>query len=172
MGKLKMLKIKQISVLAVIVHAVCFAGQGEAAAPQGECAAFCPVGWKSQGYNCYKLFDEKKNWTMAEAHCMGLGGHLVSVQSPEEHKFVADLGLVSDEEAVYMGGSDFVEKKWVWSDGTPFGFTYWLEGEPNNAGGEDCMMLWKKVGDKWNDVPCDRLYKFMCKIMYAKISLS
>ena len=30
---------------------------------------------------------------MAEAHCMGLGGHLVSVQSPEEHKFVA----------VYMG---------------------------------------------------------------------
>merc|ERR1711955_43912 len=104
--KLKMLKIIQISVLAVIVHA---------------------VGWKSQGYNCYKLFDEKKNWTMAEAHCMGLGGHLVSVQSPEEHKFVADLGLVSDEEAVYMGGSDFVEKKWVWSDGTPFGF-YLLEG--------------------------------------------
>ena len=71
-----------------------------------------------------------------------------------------------------MGGSDFVEKKWVWSDGTPFGFTYWKEGEPNNAGGEDCLMLWKKEGDKWNDVSCDRLYEFMSKIMDAKISIS
>ena len=139
-----------------------------------ECAAFCPVGWKSMGYNCYKLFDEKKTWSQAEAHCMGLGGHLASIQSPEEHKFVADLGLVSDEEIAYLGGSDLgEEKKWVWTDGTPFEYTNWLEGEPNNSlGDEDCMMLWKQKGDKWNDTACSREFKFICKIMYAKISLS
>ena len=128
-----------------------------------ECAAFCPVGWKSLGYNCYKLFDEKKTWSQAEAHCMGLGGHLASIQSPEEDKFVADLGFASDEEFVFLGGSE-VDKKWVWTDGTPFEYTNWLEGEPNNSL-ENCIMLWKQKGDKWNDTICNREIKFICKMM-------
>ena len=138
-----------------------------------ECAALCPRGWVSHGYNCYKLFEEKKNWTTAEAHCNGLGGHLVSVHSPEENKFIADLGHVSDKETVWMGGSDFVEHKWMWSDGTPLGYTNWLEGQPNfKKETEDCLGLFKKKGDKWNGTKCSNIFKFMCKLMYAKISFS
>ena len=53
---------------------------------------------------------------MAEAHCRELGGHLVSVHSPEEHRFIADLGHVFDEDPVWMGGTDLVENKWKYNE--------------------------------------------------------
>ena len=108
---------------------------------------------------------------MAEAHCKGLGGHLVSIHSPEEHKFIADLGKKNDNETVWIGGSDYLEDEWVWSDGTPFGYTNWVEGQPNyKQDWEDCLSLCRKRGFKWNDAKCSNYRKFMCKIMYAKIS--
>jgi len=133
-----------------------------------ECAAFCPDGWKSQGYNCYKFFDERKSWVLADLHCTDFGGHLVSVHSPEENKFVADLMLGSND--VWMGGADLIkEGEWKWSDGTPFGYTNWWYNGPNNDGEEDCVSL--MMGKTWNDQPCDRKNKFICKIMFAEISL-
>ena len=103
---------------------------------------------------------------MAETRCKDFGGHLVSVHSPKENKFVSDLMLGSHD--VWMGGSDLVEGEWQWSDGTAFGYTKWWHAEPNNDGGEDCVSL--RIGETWNDQPCDRKNKFICKIMFAKIS--
>ena len=103
---------------------------------------------------------------MAEAHCKGYGGHLVSVHSPKENKFVFNLMVGND---VWMGGSDLVEGEWQWSDGTPFGYTKWWHAEPNNDGGEDCVSL--RISMEWNDQPCDRKNKFLCKIMFAKNSI-
>ena len=89
----------------------------------------------------------------------------MSVHSAEEQQFVADLGHVSDKDHVWMGGSDFVENSWERSDGTPFGYTNWYKGEPNAfRGNEDCLQLWKKRGDKWNDANCVARNKFICKI--------
>ena len=87
--------------------------------------------------NCYKFFNDKKNWHEAEAHCVALGGHLVSVHSQEENRFVHDLRPANKIGSIgtWMGGSDTVENKWVWSDGTSFDFTFWDKGEPNNLSG-------------------------------------
>ena len=95
---------------------------------------------------------------------MALGGHLVSVHSQEEQKFVGDL-RPANKPVMWMGGSDTVEKKWVWSDGSSFGYTFWGDGEPNNQHGrEDCLMMrGNKWNEEWNDTKCIFKKMFMCK---------
>ena len=110
---------------------------------------------------------------MAEASCKDYGGHLVSVHSPKENKFVFDLTVGSND--VWMGGSFLVEADWQWSDRTPFGYTNWWHGEPDNGGKENCVKLVKlREGDiisrEWSDHPCNQENMFVCKIMFAKIS--
>ena len=61
----------------------------------------------------------------------------------------------------WMGGNDIDEEgTWKWTDGSPFDFTFWYSGEPNNHGGEDCMH--HGYGDKWNDRPCSDSLTFLC----------
>ena len=61
----------------------------------------------------------------------------------------------------WMGGNDVDEEgSWKWTDGSPFDFTFWDSGEPNNSGNEDCMHHgWN---GKWNDAPCSRTNTFLC----------
>ena len=43
-----------------------------------------------QGHE-YKLFTDAKSWNAAQAACAALGGHLVTIESPEENAFVRQL---------------------------------------------------------------------------------
>ena len=57
---------------------------------------------------------------------------------------------------MWVGGYDEPkEGAWRWIDGTPWGYTNWYSGQPdNNGGAEDCMVI-DETG-KWNDVQCGR----------------
>ena len=59
---------------------------------------------------------------------------------------------------------------WVWSDGTPWDYTNWVQGQPDNtAGVEDCAHMWESghlplaERHKWNDRPCSHERTFVCK---------
>ena len=68
----------------------------------------------------------------------------------------------------WIGGNDIDEEgTWKWTDGSPFEFTFWNSGEPNNSGpnkNEDCMM--HGFRGKWNDGPCtgwtEHMTGFIC----------
>jgi len=50
-----------------------------------------------------------------------------------------------------------------WNDHSPFDYTNWEPGEPNNAGnGEDCVEYypWDKM---WNDDDCNKEFPFVCQ---------
>ena len=85
---------------------------------------------------------------------------MASVPSAEEDKFLTGL-----TERHWLGGTEVaVEGDWVWSDGTAWTFTDWTAGEPNNMGNnEDCLVK-NYGGIQWNDTPCTRQQKFVCKI--------
>ena len=94
---------------------------------------------------------------------MGLGGHLASVHSAQEQTFGSDL-RPDKKQPVWLGGSDSAEEnKWVWTDGTNFGYTNWVPGQPNDVGGEDCLCL--DLGhNMWLDRSCKNdMFKFICK---------
>ncbi|KAK3507419.1 hypothetical protein QTP70_020383 [Hemibagrus guttatus] len=63
----------------------------------------------------------------------------------------------------WIGLSDEVkEREWKWVDGTTLNtsFSYWAEGEPNNAGEEDCAVI---SGSIWNDRKCSDKLPWICE---------
>ena len=65
---------------------------------------------------------------------------------------------------VWIGGTDKdKEGTWKWTDGSPFEFTWWRPGQPDNyMGNEDClhMVVEKQQSEAmWNDYPCTSIFK-------------
>ncbi|MBZ5710212.1 CotH kinase family protein [Nannocystis pusilla] len=100
----------------------------------------------------------------AEADCVAQGGHLLAIPSQE----IQDWAVA---EAFAVAGSDWwiglndidAEDDFVWTDGTPLGFTAWNEGEPNNVGEEDCVNLPTWSAGLWNDLVCDTPLPYICQ---------
>ncbi len=108
--------------------------------------------------SCYKLYDkgpiaaDRVTWKQAEATCVAWGGHLASIANSAEDTFVYNLqapcaGIYGS----WIGMTDEAQEgKWVWSDGTPFSYTKWQSGEPNNNGGNEDYG--RNGGAGWNDL--------------------
>jgi len=124
----------------------------------------CQSGWAALGSMCYKSFNLEMDWKDAERYCQNLGGHLPSIHSVEENNFLKKLS----PHYLWLGGTDPGHKGvWRWTDGSPFSFTYWGRGEPNNlGGGEDCLTMMANFDRwNWNDHRCSwhQNYYFVCK---------
>ena len=74
------------------------------------------------------------NWDDAKKYCEKMDRNLVSIASSSEkdlmNKFCGNHGC-------WTGGYRKSTKgKWYWEDGTPFGYTAWYPGQPNNDDGK------------------------------------
>lgn len=98
----------------------------------------------------YKAFNEIKSWDEAKALCEQMGGHLVTITSENEQKFLETNGLTGRR---WIGLSLDVSRAWSWVTGEPFDYENWADGEPNNSSNvipnETCVALWPV---KWNDL--------------------
>ncbi len=121
---------------------------------------------------CYMLFfSTPQNWTSAQSSCLGLSSNLVSIIDLAEQTIVGGLaGMVpGNAPDIWMGANDQVtEGAFLWVDATPFTYTNWRSGEPNDNGpnntGEDCMLI---EGDnparEWDDRSCAGLLPYICE---------
>ena len=88
-------------------------------------------------------FAAHMNYTMAEAHCVSIGGHLASVHSTQENSVLTSL---CHYEECWIGFNDIDEEgSWKWIDGTVGSYSVaggsegfldgfeapWQPGEPN-----------------------------------------
>ena len=110
------------------------------------------------------------NAAMAEAAARsfrGQPGHLVTITSEQEDNFVwgASREMLSSagdpDEVRFLGGiqsegSNEPNSGWQWTNGEPFVYSNWADGEPNNSGGnENCMEYAAPArSPAWNDVDC------------------
>lgn len=138
-----------------------------ALAMMGTVANATPVQFGTGNY--YELITDGANWETARANAnamtyLGLPGHLVTITSADENKFVAtQLGVFG--RAWTAGTDSAVEGDFRWSDGPEVGQLYWTGGlggsavgfaaypvgEPNNQGGTEHHMEIFYFGGDWND---------------------
>jgi hypothetical protein len=101
------------------------------------------------GGHWYKVFDVDVCWHTAKAACEQMGGYLVCIETEAEQKFIAKL---ADDRYLRLGATDEVEEdKWVWVNGSPWKYTAWMSGQPNNYGDEEHYLATYDDG-KWVDV--------------------
>ncbi|KAL3056071.1 hypothetical protein OYC64_018722 [Pagothenia borchgrevinki] len=116
---------------------------------------------------CHQFFKEPKKAADAEFFCQDhfSGGHLASIPSPHVHREVMNLiqqngGLTR----TWVGGLRYLETgRFIWLDGSHWGFADWLSGEPNNTSDlEDCVELLPQGNGKFNDFTCWEPQAFIC----------
>lgn len=110
----------------------------------------------------YLLIPAKLGWHDAKKACEQMGGHLVTITSEEEDRFVVSLSkpLTSTEGGlVWIGCSDEAkEGDWQWVDGSKVKYTGWNPGEPNDRSHtENYGVIFfaggRKGGGGWGDAP-------------------
>uniref|UniRef100_A0A8C1B421 Si:ch73-343l4.8 n=1 Tax=Cyprinus carpio carpio TaxID=630221 RepID=A0A8C1B421_CYPCA len=116
-----------------------------------------------KGPVCFFMSTELKSWSDSRKYCRDRGADLVIINTEEKQRFISSL--VS--ERVWIGLSDRKQEgimKWV--DNSPLKQGFWLNGEPNNQGGnEDCIELMPSnpVLNNWNDLQCSVKRKGFCE---------
>ncbi|CAK8681517.1 unnamed protein product [Clavelina lepadiformis] len=136
----------------------------------------CAPGWYGDDTTsyCYQINESndvtmRLNWFDAVDFCRAQGADLVSIHSATEEE--ALWNLVS-QEGVYsyvyfwIGITAQDESAgYEWTDGSPVDYTNWDYGEPNDHNGnEKCGEAGLTWYSYWNDLNCDELRNWACKI--------
>ena len=130
----------------------------------------------ADGYQCFEdtgcqyrtIYDGEKTRSFAEAEaiCQAEGGHLVSIHSDAELRYVKSLmpnrlGRVWFGAYRHQGTS--LARGWQWTDGSSFDYESWLPGEPNNFKDRELCMASTNEPQSWNDGYCPQNRGYVCK---------
>lgn len=114
---------------------------------------------------CFTYRSATLPWAMARDACAAMGGALADVRNAQENVALIDLART---QATWLGGTDVAtEGTWLWTDGTPFGFNAWAEGQPNGGAQANCVRF---VGmgalgfgpSDWTDLACSQANPSFC----------
>ncbi|XP_038066242.1 alpha-N-acetylgalactosamine-specific lectin-like [Patiria miniata] len=154
------------------MQALCFVLLvGLAAAFQPDCPK-CPPMWTFYNGNCYRLFGTGKTFAEAEKYCQQFAqvgqGHVASITSAEENNLLLTMWKSASEPkkmgALWIGFTDKAgEGNFIWTDGSPVGFTAWSDGKPNYGSGQPCAHMRYNYA-AWNDAQCDNVWPHICKM--------
>jgi hypothetical protein len=96
----------------------------------------------------YTYFAASISWMNARTQCLASGGDLASIHSAQQNAAVQTAAGGSN---AWIGLSDSqTEGVWLWSDGTPFGYSNWAAGEPNDFYTNEDHVKMQPSG-LWND---------------------
>ena len=108
-----------------------------------------------------------RSYVEAEALCAERGRPLIRLVSAAQAALVHARAVDARFQPWWIGLDDRAEEgRFRWSDGTyladdPAEQVAWADGEPNNAGEEDCAHFWPEA-PVWNDIPCDARLGTLC----------
>ncbi len=135
-------------------------GETEAGLPNGTGVAGERYTADFNGHT-YQFIDEDTTWEEARKMCIARGGHLATVTSAEEQKYLE--GLFNNNNGrergpwfgAYCDGAYGGDKNdWCWVTGEKWNYTNWADGEPSNAEGTEWFNhFWYDM--KWNDISND-----------------
>lgn len=102
----------------------------------------------------YVVGSVARTWQEAEADCVGLGGHLVSIEGLSENTTIRALVVGTIHIGLQRNNGMFSS----WTDGSPVGFTNWAPSQPS---GEDCGQM--ANDGTWYDADCTTVLNYICE---------
>ncbi|MCG3172011.1 MAG: hypothetical protein GMKNLPBB_00156 [Myxococcota bacterium] len=139
---------------------------GSTCSKNGDACKTCPAGWAwfPETGNCYKMSTVQARYGEAERHCKDAGSHLVTISSPGENSFAAQIAGAGKYFWIGITDRD-KENEWRWITGEAVTFKGWNPGEPNDYWGEDCgEMNSNQPAAGWNDTDCGERRWYVCEI--------
>ncbi|XP_043194796.1 ladderlectin-like [Amphibalanus amphitrite] len=121
----------------------------------GDKIRICDPGWTEfeSGRTCFIFQADKLDWNATRAACRNLrsGAELASIHSEEENNLVKSLipkagAFIGLEHTGPSATRDF-----RWLDGTPFDFTHWRDGQPNDNAENDLCVVAERETALWLD---------------------
>lgn len=111
----------------------------------------------------YKVYEQGYTWIEAAEKCEEIGGHLVTIKTPEEQQFIQSLisGMTKNQ---YWLGAYRENTYFKWVDGTVVEYANWDPGQPDNyRGQENYVQIYRipnpvskaSMSYHWNDVSID-----------------
>lgn len=134
----------------------------------GAAGNYEPTAYATYNGHTYQLFDESLTWDDANSYCNELNGHLVTITTEDEQKFIETLLENGGQKQYWIGMK--TEGAPTWVTGETYQYSNWDRGEPNNnrksGATEDCVHIYNvanpAVGGserfKWNDMFNDNTY--------------
>ncbi|KAL6491146.1 hypothetical protein MHYP_G00014910 [Metynnis hypsauchen] len=111
------------------------------------------------GTRQFHVVNESKNWTDAQNYCREKYTDLATTESQEEMNSI--IAVVNGTVGDFWIGMNY-NTNWAWSDGTAISYTYWMSGEPNNIGVENCAKFNNLYAFSWNNIQCYWTLQFIC----------
>ncbi|KAL3836018.1 hypothetical protein ACJMK2_021471 [Sinanodonta woodiana] len=136
----------------------------------------CGYLWESSVFEefCYQINEFQTTWHAARMQCQQGGGDLLSITSQSEQSYIAGRLRSKMSQVYWIGVNDHgTEGGWRWSNGDPYFYFNWAKGEPNDYGnGEDCGSIIAESEEKyrWNDMPCNNTFGYICKKHASEIT--
>jgi len=124
----------------------------------------CPDGYTILGSACYFISEDTHSGASAEHFCQGYGGHAAVVETRQEMDALRDYLL---DRTVHLGVTARASREKLFECSLKLddhlGFTNFRIGEPNNYGGEDCVIAESGFDFAWEDVQCTETHHVLCK---------
>jgi len=124
----------------------------------------CTNGHTLVGGACYFISEETHSGGSAEDFCQGYGGHAAVIESPQEMDLLKDSML---DRTVHLGVTASTSREKLFQCaiklGEHSGYTNFHTGEPDNLGGEDCVVAESAYDFAWEDVRCTETHHVLCK---------
>jgi len=128
----------------------------------------CPEGYQLLGTSCYFVSAETHSGTSADHFCQSHGGRAAVVESQEEMRLLKEELL---DRTVHLGVTAQTSREDLFKCslklGEHSGFTNFHAGEPDNYGGEDCVVAESAYAFAWEDVQCTQAHHVLCKAQAA-----
>uniref|UniRef100_A0AC35F6N4 C-type lectin domain-containing protein n=1 Tax=Panagrolaimus sp. PS1159 TaxID=55785 RepID=A0AC35F6N4_9BILA len=130
--------------------------------------ASCPLNTVEWNSNCFSFISYSTGFEDAELKCTNFGGHLASIHDGFTNGLLAQEAKnnfsESTEADFWIGATNLMKPPtWNWTDGTPFDFTDWKKGEPQNTTGLNCAAL--SINDGfWSAQDCFKAKLFVSNV--------
>ena len=105
------------------------------------------------------------DWNMANNFCKARLGHLVSIHSEREMKFLECDIVQNKTSKIWTGGSKakWPANTWQWTDGSAYDYFNWFITQPDNLESPVCIHIGGGSSHEWVDGNCKAKLPFICK---------